>query len=48
VTVRYTVTGADLKIEYQATTDKPTVLNLTNHAYFNRPGRDAARCWLTN
>jgi len=25
VTVRYTVTGADLKIEYQATTDKPTV-----------------------
>lgn len=35
VTVRYTVTGADLKIAYQATSDKPTVLNLTNHAYFN-------------
>ncbi len=35
VTVRYTVAGADLKIEYLATTDKPTVLNLTNHTYFN-------------
>src|SRR5208283_2936225 len=38
VTVRYTVTGADLKIEYLATCDKPTVLNLTKHAYFNLAG----------
>jgi aldose 1-epimerase len=36
--VRYTLTGHDLKIEYSATTTKPTVLNLTNHAYFNLGG----------
>ena len=39
VTVQYTLTDDDeLKIEYNATTDKPTVLNLTNHSYFNLTG----------
>lgn len=36
--VRYTLHGHDLKIEYSATTDKPTVTNLTNHSYFNLAG----------
>ena len=39
VSVRYTL-GADndLRIDYAAETDAPTVLNLTNHSYFNLMG----------
>jgi aldose 1-epimerase len=36
--VRYTLEGRSLKIAYSATTTKPTVLNLTNHTYFNLGG----------
>jgi aldose 1-epimerase len=41
VTVRVTYTFGDdsaLRIDYEATSDAPTVINLTNHAYFNLTG----------
>lgn len=50
VTYTLTAEGA-LKIHYTATTDKPTVVNLTNHAYFNLSGYQTGnigthRLWL--
>ena len=40
VRVRYTVTeDNELKIEYFATSDKDTIVNLTNHSYFNLTGQ---------
>ena len=40
--VTYTLTEDNaLDIAYEATTDKPTVINMTNHAYFNLSGDPA-------
>jgi aldose 1-epimerase len=40
VIVKYSLTvDNELVMEYEATTDKPTVLNLTNHNYYNLAGQ---------
>jgi aldose 1-epimerase len=41
-TVTYVLTDEnELRIEYLAETDKPTVVNLTHHSYFNLAGHDS-------
>ena len=39
--VLYSLVGSGLMIQYTATTDAPTVINITNHSYFNLNGHNA-------
>ena len=48
VSVTYTLTDKnELKITYDATSDKPTAINMTNHSYFNLGGQKSADCFDT-
>ena len=40
VAVTYTVRGTRFEIDYEARPDRDTVVNLTNHSYFNLNGHD--------
>ncbi len=43
ITVTYTLTNKDiLRIDYRAVSDKDTIINMTNHSYFNPNGYDGA------
>ena len=40
-TITYSLTEEDLRIDYKVTSDKKTVINMTNHSYFNLAGEDS-------
>jgi aldose 1-epimerase len=49
ISVIYTLTRTNqLRIEYQAKTDRSTVVNLTNHSYFNLEGENSSSSILNH
>lgn len=42
--VDFTLSGNGLRLDFSATTDKPTPVNMTNHSYFNLSGRPGSSC----
>lgn len=53
IKVTYTLAENALKIHYEATSDEDTVMNLTNHSYFNLNGHnggviDGHKLWLNS
>ena len=44
ISATFTLTESnELQVDYRATTDKPTIVNITNHSFFNLAGQAAGR-----